>query len=554
MAVPSTLEPLQVINEGLGVERQKLLRERMAEYFAAFSKKAGHKRELQYILNRENYNLDQVLRLNDGADALFTAFQYDVRMHKSDAGEQLVGDGAELPAVAPHLRYTLITDLQRLCDQGAFRYRKLILVGDIYTKIGQFLRSSLPVQLTFFTDDARTQVSDLLTIQSAQRIAPADLDPGHPPSQAGDGPIPVSRINSLRIADIPFDGIVNMPERGNRYLLPDASLLDTCRKLFVMRGSKEGLSQERQEAERRTFLHTKRVLVVLEPELEHVVSDRLRFDGMQSLWRAHSLDEARTLLANGRSQGFVEFFEANGYDVLTEACSQEQRDRLLVALLGERLGEQLQRELKAARGNLSALEAADVDALLGGLPAPLVDQALEGLQRKSSDRVLALIPVKIRDAVILEHLRGAENARGAWRAIGEEERKEAQQALQPLLLAHLYLQDTPQFQRRLGAVKLDFAEPVNSASYAALPPAEQADVFGQVARAVAKARPPATVLAHAYPPAELERLMEGLLQAHAQEAYNRLNPVVRKQLWLTVGQQARERIFQGLPLQDKLEV
>ena len=129
MATPAPSENIQIINHGLGAERQKLLRDTLTEYFGVLSKRSKIRRQVQYIFNRESLSLEQVLKLNDNADALFTSFPYEEQ--GPDGAPVLpppmVGpDGKEMGPPPALLRYPFISEMLRLMDKGAFRHRKLI--------------------------------------------------------------------------------------------------------------------------------------------------------------------------------------------------------------------------------------------------------------------------------------------------------------------------------------------------------------------------------------------------------------------------------------------
>ncbi len=563
MAVSPTPDQVQIINHGLGTERQKLLRDTLTGYFALLSKRSKVRRQLLYIFNRAGLTLEQVFKLNENADALFTSFPYDdISLGAPEnLPPPMVGpDGRELPPAPPQLRYPLIGELARMADTGAFRHRKLILVGDLYAKIGQLLKSKIPVQIAVFADEARTQTAPPMTLRALTQISPleekeeaqvqAELTGKAGPANV----ISVSRIESMRIADIPFDGVINMPEQGNRFVLKDQTILDTTRKLFTMRGAKFSLGQERLDAENRSYVQAKRVLIVLDEDLEQVISDRLVFDGMQRLWRAHTVEEALPILQRAKAQGIVEYFESEGYDPLLEATNQDERDRLMLQLLGKRLPEFIERELGAAKSAIGALQGPELDGVLSGVPMPVMDLVLTALQNKSMDRFLAFVPVKIRDRVILDFLNKPEHVRAAWRGIGEAERKDVLQTMTAQVLAQLFLTNTQLYSQRFSQYPLEFANTVNSQTVARLRPDEQAQTFSLIAKALEHQKVPLASLQQNLPPMEIERLLLEVMLKRPADAYNRLSPLVRKQIWLTVGHEYRQLISASLHILDKIEI
>ncbi len=546
MAVSPSADSLQVINVDIALERQKILREKLGEFFQTLSDKSKQKKRLVYTLNSDSAALDQVLKLNEEADALFTSFNYDAQAATGVREAQVVSTIGVLGELTPQLRYPRIAEFQKLVDTGFFRHRKLILVGDIYGKIGQCLKSKLPVQVTVFSDQTRAKVTPV-PITSLDRITPMN-DPGD------NGAIPVARISSIQIADIPFHGIINMPEVENRFLLRDPTVLDTVRKLFVMPGVKEVLTKQRLAEEKLTFVRSKRVLVVLDSDLERIVSERLLFDGMQQVTRVHTLDEATALLSTGKSQGIAQAFERQGYDLIFDLLSQEERDKFMLALLGNRLPEFLEREIKAVKANAHALESSDLDSLLYSVPQEVLDMVLVELQRRSYDRFLALIPMKIRDQVILQFLASPLQVQAAWRGIGEAEKKDIYDKLYGLILGYLNLMNSALFKRKFPNLTFEFNNTYDSANLARMSAQDRQSTFSLLVKSLEKAKLPPGAIAKALQPPEIERLMLDLIAAHPAEFYNRLIPLVRKQIWLTVGREYRDQIVKALHVLDKIEI
>ncbi|NIR98992.1 MAG: hypothetical protein GWO39_12850, partial [Gammaproteobacteria bacterium] len=186
MAAQVSRQSVQIANVELGLERQKMLRAKLGEYFAALGKRTKTPKRLVYTVNAEDANLAQVLRMNPEADALFTGFAYDAEHSESFKQQLTVETPQDLLAVEPSLRYPRIAELLRLVDEGAFRHRKLVLVGDLYGKIGQYLRSALPVTLTAFADPDHSQVTAPIRITAIDRLNP-DPDAAYVDGQ----PIPV---------------------------------------------------------------------------------------------------------------------------------------------------------------------------------------------------------------------------------------------------------------------------------------------------------------------------------------------------------------------------
>ena len=75
---------------------------------------------------------------------------------------------------------------------------------------------------------------------------------------------------------------------------------------------------------------------------------------MQQLFRYRTVEEAEHALSTGKSRGIVEYFETNGYDIVFDQLTQEERDSFLLAVLGDRLWEFLEKE---THGELKAESA-----------------------------------------------------------------------------------------------------------------------------------------------------------------------------------------------------
>jgi hypothetical protein len=543
------IQSVQVINVDVALERQKMLREKLGEFFQTLSEKSKQKKRIIYTLNNEQAPLDQVLKINEEADALFTSFNYDVKVSEEARASQVVSAQGVLGELPPHLRYPKIAEFQRLVDNGFFRHRRLVLVGDLYAKIAQFLKSRMAVQVTIFTDPARTKPSAFIPVTAIEQVTPLADGTG----TAGQA-IPVPMINSIVVADIPFDGVINMPEVDGRFLLKDATILDTTRKLFIKQGVKEVLTKQRTQDERLTYVRNKRLLVVLDPDLEQIVSERLLFDGMQQVSRTRTLEEALTLLGSGKSQGIVEFFEAHGYDPVFELLAPEERDRFLVGLLGSRVGEYLEREVRAVKPHLTALEGSDLDSLLYAVPPEVLDMVLVEIQKRSYDRFLALVPMKMRDQLILEFLGKAEQVQSAWRGIGEAEKKEIFEKQAALILGHLNWSDSAAFKRRFPNLTFEFSSNYDSSKLSGMSKDEQEATFSLIVKSLEQAKLPPGLLPRALQPPELEKLVIEALLRHPTEFYNRLNPAVRKQIWIIVGREYRDPIIKSLHVLDKIEI
>ncbi len=549
MAALDAFQTVQVANVDLAIARQKLLREKLDELFVALSKRAKTKKRLIYTINTDEAALDRVLRLNTEADALFTGLNYD-KSHSDSLNETLsIATPEDLLAIEPQLRYPLIAEFLNAIDRGQLRHRRLFLVGDIYEKIGQFLRSALPVFVTVHGSGERTQVTPPVQISSIDRL---DRDPQ---AELVEGkPIPVRAIVSIQVADIPFQGIINMPEEGNRFVFKDQTVIDAARKLYLTEGAQARVVRERVAEEKRTFVRGKKVFILLEPDLEHVISDRFLFDEMEYLYRHHTLEEALKALEGGRSQGIVDYFEREGYHIVFDLLHQEERDKLLIAVLGDRLTEYLLKEVQAVKPLIAQLEDSDLESLFYNLPTPVVDQVLEQLKEKNFERFLSMVPQKIRERVILEFLNNPKYIQAAWRVIGGEEQKEILNSQAHLVHAVIYLLDSPLSKQKFPALKFEFERSYTSAMLPKLGRDEQKATFSTIARSLEARGVPKGLIARQLSPAEIEHFVVAYVSRNASEFYNRLNPAIRKQIWLTVGRQYKEHISRNLHALDKIEI
>lgn len=548
-AVPAQI-PIQVINVDLALERQKILRGKIRDLFKVINQKSKTvRKELVYTVNSEDMALEPVLRSNPEADALFTAFSYDVITSDAFKDEVMADRPVEDMTIDPQLRYPVIAAFRKLSDRGVFRHRQLVLVGDLYEKIGQVLKSHIPLEVSIFTSKDRQEVSQYIRIPRIEKISPS-LDGADPQSDQ----ISLGQISSVKIAGIEFRSVVNMPEVENRFELKDQSIIDTTRKLYSMEGLKQVLFREFVQEEKLTFVRGKKVFIVLEEDLEHVISERLVFDKMQRIYRHHTLEEAEHTLSTGKSQGIVDYFESNGYDIVFDQLSQDERDQFLLAVLGKRLGEFLDKELKTQKAHIGALDDGELQKIFYNVPESVIGQVLNGLKSKSYERYLALVPVKIRESVILDFLSKPQYAGAAWGAVGEEEKKEILTSQAPVVLAHINLVDSKLFKTKFSGIKFEFDRNYDSASLKTMSKEEREATFSLFRKSLERVKIPQSAIEKQLTPEQVARFMGGYINAHQEEFYNRLNPLVRKQLWVTVGKQYRDHIDDTLHFLDKVEI
>lgn len=438
MAALESYKSVQIVNVDLALERQNLIRDKMGEFFTALSRRAKVKKRIVYTVNTDEAGLDKVLRMNEEADALFTAFNYDA-VHSDEFKDQMtVTTPEQMLEVDPQLRYPVVAEFLRHAGQGDFRHKKLILVGDLHEKITQYIRAALPVYLTVFTNGERTQRSQPIQITSTDRIT---ADPNA--TLVEGGPIPVGAVSEMQVADITFHGVINMPEEGNRFVFKDQTIVDTARKLYISEGVQSQIVRERIVEEKLTFVRGKKVFLLLEPDLEHVISDRFVFDQMENLYKHHTMEEAMETLETGKSQTIVEYFEKEGYDLVFDLLDQDERDRLLAAVLGDQLPGFLAKEIETVKPMIASLEDSDLESLFYNLPPEVAEQALEGLKAKNYERFLAMVPPRIRESVILRFLANKSQVRAAWKGVSDEEKKAFLAKQCHLIHAVIYLLNTP---------------------------------------------------------------------------------------------------------------
>ena len=549
MATPSSTASIQIVNVDLAPERQTLLRDKLRELFKTLGRKAKQKRELIYTVNADGTDIDNVLRRNPAADVLFTGFAYDTQVSEAYKRDLSVDATLDLTSVDPGLRYPIIAEYRKHVAEGKFRHRKLFLVGDIYDRLCQVVRSDIPVRLSVYTNEQRSEASQPMPISSVNRLAPHS-DKVPPP----EGKIDVAQIHRLWIADIPFDGVVNMPEVGNRFVLGDSTVIDTIRQLFSMEGVREVMTREFLQEEQLTFVRSKRVFILLEPDLELILTERLTFDKMSALYQHHTLEEAKRTLETGKSRSLVEFFETQGYDILFEIFDQDERDRVLIAVLGDKLGEMLEREIATQKSALTLMDEGSLESLLYKVPEALMTRLVDGVKDREYEKFLALVPGKIRETVILAFLADPDYVAHAWQGIGETEKDEILTVQAAPLMAHLNLLNGNQFREKFPSIEFEFSQNYDSQGFAQMSKDEQRAAHSLFTKSMLKAHLPEGILQKRLSAAEISPLMSDYIRRYPAEFYNQLNPVVRKQLWITVGREYKDHISGNLHFLDKAAI
>ncbi|MDH4224810.1 MAG: hypothetical protein OEW12_04090 [Deltaproteobacteria bacterium] len=541
---------IQVINVDLAVERQKILKDKLTELFQAIGQRLKPPKSLIYIINQENAPLETVLRTNPHADSLLTTFPYDLAAAQTEEDEDEIAQEGAAPILdmEPHLRYPVLGEYLRLFERGMFKHRRLILVEDLYKKIHQFLKSGLEVKITVFSNPEHTEVSPPIPITNIARLSPDE-------SSSEGEEIPVSSIRSIQVNEVVFHGVINMPEVGNRFVLKDGTITDAARLLYSLEGLKEVTRRENLTAETMVFVRGKRVLMVLSEDLAHVVAERLTFDKMENLYRYTSAKAALEGLGQMEgSGGTVDYLESNGYDMVFNQFTQEERDTLLMAVLGDKLGELAEKEIRLQPADMEHLDDKDAAPLLGTLPEFLVDEMIEGLKNRSYERFLALVSAKIREHVIMAMLQDPMAVKNIWGGLGDEARHETLVTQAPSLLASLYLNNTPLYQQKFPNIPFDLQKNITSQTYKGQGPKEQASLFASVAKNLSRAAIGPGVISKQLSPGEIVTMVTTFIMKKPGEFYQKLTPVVRKNLWTLVGHNVKDHLTKTLHYLDKLEI
>lgn len=552
MSKQAPIEHIQIFvaNVDLGVERQNILKENLTEYFDSLNKKDPQtQRALTFVINAENKPLPNVLVANKDADVVFSGFLFDRVTGKKKKKALIIDDskGGVLD-IDPALRYPAVIELKKFYERGAFRQRRLFLVGDLRRKLRELIKTGMEIFVSFYEDEKRVESGDPIKLEKVEQL-PREGD-----SPMGDQ-IDISNIDMVSIAGVTFHGVVNMPEVDNRFRVIDKSMVDTVRKIFALESLKDMVAKEALEGEKRVFVRRKKVMLVLNPDLKRVVADRLHFDKMERVSEFATVEEAIENLSTGKAQGIVEYLETEGYEILNTALDQEERDTILVACLGRQFHSYLQQEMKTQGGYLNLLSDDLVSEIFNGLPEEFMNTLLSGLQGKSYDKFLSLVPGDIREAVILSFLMKKKSALSGWKGIDKIERKSILKNLVHDVLATLQLTNTPSFQLKFPNVKFEYDKKYNSTTHFPKLKQDKIDLhFELFKNELQKKKFAANIWGTKFTQEEFDDLMSIHISMHPEQFYNILSPVVRKQLWTVVGMEYRSEINNKLHYLDKVKI
>ncbi|MDH4120207.1 MAG: hypothetical protein OEV94_00670 [Deltaproteobacteria bacterium] len=550
MAAKPTPVTIQIVNVDLAVERQKILREKLRDLFKAMNAASGDApRELVYTQNQENHPLEVVLRGNPHADVLFTTFNYDqsASLVPDEPGEEpLVGSALDDLNAPPHLRYPLLGEFLNLETHGFFRHRRLVLVGDLHDKLGQFFRSNLSVSVALAPPGGGEPLPPE-PMGNLERFTRDD-------AMADQGKIPVSRIRSLSVAGVVFHAAVHMPEEGNRFVLKDITLAEAAKMIYALEGVRGVVFRETLRSERMAFVRGKRVVMVLPPDLDQVVAERLTFDRMEHLYRYTEAPQALMALSDRGAKGKWDALESTGYEAVFNTFGPEERDQLLTAVLAERLGETTLRELQPAKAVLSTLTQEEIHDLFYRLPPRLLDQLLEHLKETSFERFLTYVPAKIRETLVMEVLKDPAAFGRVWAAMAEPFRKDVLTQQAPQMLAEIWLTDSPLFKTAFPQLTFPLMENYQSQAYSSLKPPEAQAVWASLAKQTQTLSVPKGLLTAKLNPDDQTRFTLGYVARVPEEFYNRLSPVHRKDLWTAIAREYRSSLVSRMQFLDKVDV
>lgn len=538
-----------VVNADLAVERQNILRDTLKDYFGTLNQQnAELQRNLVYVVNAENTPLTNVLVANKDADVVFSGFNIQRTTAKKKKKELILDDSqSNLLDIDPSMRYPAILELKKLVEHRTFKHRRIFFVGDLAYRIDEFIKLGIEIIATQYTSEERTQSSDPVFIRTPEQINPA--------LKETPNWVDVTLIDTISIAGIQFHGVLNMVEEGNRFFIKDSSTVSVTKKIFELEEIKEALAKEAAEEEKMTFVRKKKVMLVLSPDIRKVVADRLQFDKMERLYEYATVEEALNSLSTGKAMGIVEYLEEEGYDIINTVLDQNDRDQILLACLGKKLFPYLEKEMKTQGDHLKLLPDEMLSELFYGLPEKFVNTLLSGLQGKSFESFLSLVPTDIRETVILDFLKGPKQALAAWQDIDKEERKNILSAKGSEFLAMMALINTPLFKKKFPDNNFAFEKNYSSEkSYKKMKEDEREFTFNLIKKDLASLKISANFWRDKFSQNEFNQMISAYITQNTNTFYNELTPVVRKAIWVFIGNKYRNAINKKLHFLDKVKI
>ncbi|MGK0288710.1 MAG: hypothetical protein ACI86H_000129 [bacterium] len=542
---------VQVVNADMAIERQSILRDALKEKFVEFNEKNKKvNRDLIYIINSENKPLSNVLLANRDADVAFTCFNIDRKTQTRKRKELILDDNqSDELDIDPLLRFPAILEMQKMVGRGAFKQRRLFLVGDIQERLEHFLKLGFDIIVTVFKNAERSVISNPIRLTSIEQIKSSSND-------LKKGQIDFNTVNTLSIADILFHGILDMIEEGNRFFIRNYDTLDDIiKKIFELEGVKEALAREAVEEEKKVFVRRKKVMLVLNPDLRRVVYERLSFDKMERIFEFDSKAEALEALSTGKAKGIVSHLEEEGYDIINTALDQEERDLILVSSIGDQFHGYLEKEMKTQGEHLKLLPEEFISDLFNGLPEKYVDTLLSSLQGKSFDSFLALVPPEIRETVILEFLKNRKLAISGWKEFNPADRKGILKQNLVDVLATLNLVYTPLFKKKFPDITFEMGKGYDSTTGFKKLSHDEQNFYLDIFRKGLKGKKfPANMWSEKFTQEEFDHIITAYIILNSNEFYNSLTAVLRKQLWVTVAGLYQEQINKKLHFMDKVKI
>ncbi|MCP4296192.1 MAG: hypothetical protein GY786_11335 [Proteobacteria bacterium] len=541
---------IHVANADLAVERQYILRDTIKKAFEELnSSEPSKERSLLYVVNQDNTFLPHVLIANKDCDVIFTGFNVE-RKIKTRKKEELILDEKQndVLQIDPTLRFPAYQEMHKLVEQGEFRLRRLILVGDINAQLRELIRLGFNIEVTLFVDQSRSKVTSPEVIDNVDQLPKL----GGLPEK---GQIDIANVDSVKVADIFFDGIVNMTEEGNQFFIKDDSIHDSIKKVFLLDNVKETIAQEAVEEEKLIFVRKKKVMLVLDPELKKIVSEKLKFDQMEKVFEYSSKEEALEGLETGKTVGVIEYLETEGYGILNDILNTHDKDSVLIAILGKRLlPEYLNKEFQIQGSNLKLLPKDKIKELFNLFPEQFIDRLLKRLQEKNFESFLSRIPAKIREPITKDFLKDKNNAAKCLKIFKGEEKGKLLSENSKDILATLNLMDSALFAVKFPEVK--FSEKYASSELYHDLDSEEVQKYLTIFRNdVAKIRMNQKAFEEKFDnKGELDKIVGYYISHHVDQFYDSLSALQKKSIWSIVGHSGVEMILKSMHFLDKQSI
>ena len=543
---------IHIANTDLAVERQNILRDTIKDAFDKLNiEDPSKERSLLFVINHDGAFLPNVLRANTDADVIFTGFNVERKVKVRKKKDLILDESqSDVLQIDPTLRFPAYQEMHKIVQRGEFRLRRLILVGDINVKIRDLFRLGFKIEVTLFTDEERSKVYPPLLIESLEQLPKLG-------AEADENQINLSKIDRIQIADIAFDGIINMAEVANQFVIKDDSIHDTIQKVFELEGVKETIALEAVEEEKLLFVRKKKVMLVLDPDLKKVVANKLKFDKMEKVFEYSSKEEAFQALETGKTESVIEFLESEGYEILNDVLSTVEKDVVLIALLGRRLmPSYLDKEFKIQGSNLKLLPKNKIEEIFNLFPEPFVDRLLKRLQEKNFESFLSRIPTQIREPIVMDFLGSPKKAAKVWQVLDEPEKVKVLAENTVEILALLNLSNTDLFQEKFPDVKFSGEHNGYHSSkyYDDLDDDEKRSYLSAFRDGLSGIKMNKNAWENKFSPEQLRTTLGGYIAYNTQGFYSKLSPVLKKQMWSIVGRSGGDAILSSMHYLDKAAI